>query len=432
MRFKSKLTVLLALLASSLCGCSGDTEEVKDNLEIFLSGRADEELNKTLDEAYNQDNIYNPILYVDVEKYQFDWGQAKGLAFPSANTPAKDDTNFRIASVTKMFTAVRIMQLIEEGFFDLDSTLPDILFDSDMPDGFSTDDLCRLLTDSCTSEITIKHLLNHTSGLRDFQFDFAESNPQHFPLAIMTAYDAAGLGFDGFSKIQWTPETLLSFYLASGLNAETANSPGAAYYYSDTNYLLLGIVIEKVTGLSLAENYNAYIYQPAGIVNAYLEWYEAPKSAPTMHQYQDGSQLGVDDIDVVAAEVNTSADWAGGGIVSNAHEIDRFFNTLFSGDFFENDATLDEMLKVSQANRIPLENQKYEASYGLGIEKRTYQLRGSKKVTLYGHTGFYGTFAFFHPETKTSIVFALNQGLLEEDWILKVLEDLNHAKAFGL
>ncbi|MEM1002567.1 MAG: serine hydrolase domain-containing protein, partial [Bacteroidota bacterium] len=184
---------------------------------------------------------------------------------------------------------------------------------------------------------------------------------------------------------QWTPKDLFKFYYDYDLNNRAHFKSGKDFYYSDVNYFLLGLIIEKTTGMPLAEAYRNYILEPAGMSNTYLEYHEAPTNDLVMtSSYIGGMEINED--------ISTSFDWAGGGLVSTTKDLNLFMKALFSKKLIKNEKLFEEMITDSK-NRY---------GYGLFL----YNFSG---VRFYGHSGFWGSDVFYNPDEKITMVISLNQ-----------------------
>ncbi|NDJ62001.1 MAG: beta-lactamase family protein [Chloroflexi bacterium] len=278
---------------------------------------------------------------------------AGGFADLDAEIAVQPDDRFRIGSLTKMFTAVVIMQLQEEGTLTLEDRLADWL--PEIADTIPFGDA-----------ITLRQLLSHTSGV----FNYTDS--EAYVDAVYANPEAA-----------FTPEQLIEEALARG---EPYFAPGAdgAYTYSNTNYVLLGLVIEAATGSTVAEVYRSRIFAPLGLENTYLADAE-PASGQLISGYSNRG--GGDLLDIT--HWNASAAWAAGALVSNAPDLITFAEALFGGELFSDPATLAAMTDVSIGD-----------NYGLGIQ-------AYDNPDLLGHSGgtpgFSVTLVYNVPQQSTAV-----------------------------
>ncbi len=244
---------------------------------------------------------------------------AVGDADPATGMPLTPDTPFRIASVTKTFVAATVLRLVEQGKLALDDPIAPLL--DPATDELLTSDRYR------TARITVQQLLDHTSGV----FDYAAS----------AAYDELNTTDPGR---RWTADDQLRFAVEHG---DLLAAPGTRYHYADTNYVLLGQIVERATGESLP----AAVRRLVGFERLGLDrtWWEQLEPAPAgvaahAHQFYD------DTFD--NATLDASADlYGGGGLVSTVSDVTTFFRALFEGRVFDHDTTLDQMLRVSKPGK---------------------------------------------------------------------------------
>jgi D-alanyl-D-alanine carboxypeptidase len=239
-----------------------------------------------------------------------------GYADRGAHVSMRAVDRFRIASLTKAFVSVLVLQLESEGKLDIgdavETYLPHVV-----PNG---------------SVITLRELLSHTSGLFDY------SDDPGFSQAV----------FDNPERT-WAPLELTAF----AFKHAPYFAPGGDYHYSNTNYILLGLVVEAVDGKPLAQSLQERIAGPLGLTATSLP--TTIQLAPDfVHGYLslDGSPL----IDL-APLVSPSIGWSAGGMVSNARDVTTFYRALLGGKLLP-PAQLAEMETPTAAS----------GTYGLGID----------------------------------------------------------------
>mgnify|MGYP000035297133 CR=1 FL=1 len=414
----TRILYIFLLTLMTACG-SGD-----EKITLFLDGIAKDKLDDVYQTAVSDPDIINLAMSVESPAQKFSWHKAGGIAYPNTGEEMTIQTPFRIASIGKTFTATLIMQMIESGSLSLSTPISDILADSDMPIHYTLNELHQIDGITNGESLTIGQLLNHTSGLRDYIADEPDNDATSYSLAALQILDVTKLLPSGIAKQSWTSTSILEYFFSSGMYQYAKNAPGESYHYSDTNYVLLGIIIEKISGMSLADNYQVEIFSQSQMNFAYLEWHEAAKGKGPAHHYSNLSPFGINEnIDVIASGLNTSFDWAGGGIVSSIEELNSYVSDLFNNKLFQDVNTLKEMQKT-----VNVENENF--SYGLGMKKMEYQL-AHKTVVVYGHDGAWGTGMYYIPATDTSIVFTINQAAPQnKDWLLEVLRGLDKALLF--
>ncbi|MEM8830370.1 MAG: serine hydrolase [Cyanobacteria bacterium P01_G01_bin.19] len=290
--------------------------------EITLEDELVEELNSSLDGTRAPEV---PGAVVAIVSPSGSYFGASGLANVEDDIPLQSSDRFEIGSITKTFTATTILQLVEEGVLSLEDNLTDWLPESvtaDIPNA---------------NEITLENLLQHTSGIADYVdvlFAQAASNPLVFTQ-------------------DWQPEELVD--LIDGQEALFA--PGESFYYSNTNFLLLGIVIESATGNNVAAEIRDRIIEPLELDNTFFAGEEEiPEGYVSGYWDFDGDGT-LNNIDLA----NLSWAWSTGAMVSNAEDLDTFARNLFAGDLLQPE-TLEMMLDTIPA----VDNDNY-SSYGLGV-----------------------------------------------------------------
>lgn len=288
---------------------------------------------------------------------------AAGLADRAARTPLQPETPFRIASVTKTFVATSVLRLVGRHRIRLDAPI--------------TRHLSRATVRTLRrggyqpARITVRQLLRHTAGL----FDYASTD----------AYDDRNVADPGH---HWTRAEQLQFAVDHG---KPVAAPGRRYHYSDTAYILLGEIIERTTGRSLAKAVRELVgFRRLGLDRTYWEQLEpAPAgAAPRAHQYYDDFDNSV---------LDASHDlYGGGGLVSTVGDLTRFYRALFHGKVVHDRALLRAMTKVPRSNRA--------SGAGMGIFR--VDVDGE---TCFEHPGYWGTDALYCPRLDLTIVRTTNQ-----------------------
>ncbi|MEU0751202.1 serine hydrolase domain-containing protein, partial [Streptomyces albogriseolus] len=218
---------------------------------------------------------------------------ATGEADTAAHTPMDTGRRFRVGSVSKTFTTVVLLQLVAEGTIDLDAPANRYLPEP-LPD----------------ERITVRHLLSHRSGLYDYTNDmFYNTVP----------------GFEAVRNKVFSYQELLDLSTAKPLN----NAPGAAYSYSNTNFVALGAIIEQVTGTPVATHYGQRIFTPLRLKNTSYVHPRTTLSGTYARGYlrQDDTTLPLVD----STEQTVSWAQSAGAVISNAKDLNRFFSALLSG-----------------------------------------------------------------------------------------------------
>ena len=268
------------------------------------------DLERLLQNQINNKKIFNIVLAVASGDGRFVWSKAAGLANPEKNGDMRVDTPYYIASVTKIFTASAIMLLHEQGKINLDDPITSFLTKEQL-DGIH---ICK--GKDYSQDLKIYHLLSHTSGLADY-FEQKNSKGESFFDRILQNGD-----------IEWDVEKVLEI-VRNDLepNFPPALKPGSGHKaaYSDTNYQLLGAILENILGISLGQVFDKFFFKPLELLNTYLygdDFSSSTRALPAT--IYNGKQL----LNLPKA---LGSFWADGGIVSTAEEQNQFLDALFDG-----------------------------------------------------------------------------------------------------
>lgn len=270
--------------------------------------------------------------------------RSAGMADPEADRPVDCGMPFQIGSNTKMMTAVVLLQLHEDGRLSLDDPLshhlPEVA--ARLPHG---------------DAMTLRHLAQHTAGV----FNYTDTAPDGTPgIAV------AGMGDPVALRRQITPQEMIAFVLDHG---QPTFAPGAEgkWNYSNTGYVLLGMVIERADGLPLGKSFENRIFGPLGMRGSYL-WDATPRA-----EFGLSRTWLKPPFDVETTGWNLSQAWAGGGVISTVADMHRFMQALVGGELFTDPATLAEMQRTLPS---PIPG---TVGYGLGL----IRLEGD----VWGHGG---------------------------------------------
>ena len=305
------------------------------------------------------------------------WAGSAGRLAREESRALRADDAFRAASVTKSVTAVVAVRLADEGRLALDEPLagqlaPELL---DRWRGF--DDL---------PGTTPRHLLAHTSGVPNY---FREES------------FAARLRED--PGREWRPVDLVDHAVA---HASWRFPPGRGFEYSDTGYVIVGILMEQATGRPLHEVYREYVFDRLAMNSTWLEGHEAARTADVAHHYSD---------DLDWTTVSPTVDWAGGGLVTTARDLARFVRGLWSQRIIDARG-LAELTRWTPGASFPPESGLRYDRYGAGMG-----LNVVEDVELLGHTGFIGAFAFHAPQYEAVLVGTHNASHVDRWPLVAVL-----------
>ncbi|MCI3242336.1 serine hydrolase domain-containing protein [Streptomyces spinosisporus] len=285
---------------------------------------------------------------------------AAGVADRKSKRPISNADRFRIGSVTKTFSAVVLMQLADEGRLKLDASV-----DHYLP---------GLLPDR---KITVRQVLGHRSGLYDYTNDmFAKAVP-------------------GFEEVRTKVFGYRQLVDRSLRHART-NAPGAAYSYSNTNFVVAGLLIEKLTGHSVRTEYQNRIIKPLKLRDTF--YVHPDRKIPGRHArgYLTPDRAGAPLVD--ATEQTVSWAQSAGAVISSTRDLNTFLSALLGGRLMSS-AQLKQMEHMVRVDSTQ--------AYGLGLRRRTL----SCGVSVYGHTGAvqgYYTYAFATKDGRRSLAALAN------------------------
>lgn len=314
------------------------------SVDPLLSGR----LQQIVDSVRTANN-YKGISAAIIFPGQGSWQGVSGISHPG--TPITPGMAFGIASNTKLFTAVLLLKLAENNLIRLDDSLHSYLpaYPNVNPD------------------ITIRQLLNQTSGLDDVT---------HIPGYADSMLSNPNRIFTAAEMMAWTGPPLFA--------------PGTDWNYCNTNYLLAGMIAEQVTGRSYSELLRDSILTPLQLDSTYLDVYETNLS-PIANPWQ----AGVNNIAIPRTSVNSAA-WSAGAMYSTAAEMTQWYQALLNGDLLTS-ASLTEMTTFVGSG-----------DYGMGIARSTLNNR-----TIWYHGGQiwggYNSSMMYDPEAGIVVAVLINQ-----------------------
>jgi peptidoglycan/LPS O-acetylase OafA/YrhL/CubicO group peptidase (beta-lactamase class C family) len=332
-----------------------------------LSAALTDELQALLDDVVDDGFVPGVALSVGVPGYA-PWSGASGLADRAQGRAMASDTPIRIASVSKMFTAVVVLQLVEEGRLTLDEPITTWLPDS-VPSG---------------RRITVRQLLQHTTGLYDYLEDRRLIGEMQRDI-----------------RYEWQPQDLVDY--ASRFPQRAIGR----WDYSSTNYVVLGMLVERVTGQPLAQQIRQRIFDPLGMRHAVSLPHE-PIPAMLAHGYSYENDLTSSSMSFAFATAN---------LAMTSGDLERFGRALFSGELLRAE-TLDIMLGEFVSGRGHYDMPALE--YGLGVMRNRLPIgsaangdqRPAAANLVLGHIGGYGGFRsvlWYAPDSGVVIAIGLNQ-----------------------
>ena len=353
------LTLILCI-NMGLTGCMAETHY--DGRDIIIPNAPPASFSEGM-QTLIEDEIEKagiPGILIEVVTPEWTWKSAAGSSSPLTGEPANPDMRFLIASVTKSVTSIAILKLVEEGKLDLadpiEKWLPAELMDR-IPNG---------------KEMTIRQLLDHTSGIADYDEQSINLEELHNP-DVPVPYQVS---------------------LEQGLSASPLFSPGTNYTYSNVNYILLTLIIDAASGIPYEDYVTRNIIIPAGLNDTFIQHTNhipGPHIRATMPD-ENGTINDFTDLYILF-------DRGAGDIVSTVSDMNRLHQALRQGDLLRNESIADMEKPTPQSGKT---------GYGLGYT--TTQV-SPPDITVQGHTGGYpGSFSFWYylPEKDAYLTYDLN------------------------
>ena len=295
-----------------------------------------------------------------------------GVADRATATPVKADDLFMAGSTGKTFFAAVAAQLIEAGKLDLDAPISKYLG--------SRPWFARLPN---AKDITVRQLMNHTSGLVRYEFK------DQFTKDLTANPDKV-----------WKPEELVAYLLDEKAPFEA----GKGWDYSDTNYIVLGMIIERVTGKKFYDEAIKRVLKPLKFQNTFPQDKREIKGLIQGYAGADNPFGGKDAVlENGKFIINPQFEWTGGGFVSTAEDLARWAKAMYEGKAFDA-ALLPDVLNGVSAPMLGK-----ETKYGLGVI-----IRPTRAGLTYGHSGFfpgYMTDMMYFPEYKIAVAVQVNSSV---------------------
>jgi D-alanyl-D-alanine carboxypeptidase len=280
-----------------------------------------------------------------------------GLADKATGQPVQPQDRVHIGSITKTFVAAVVLQLAADGRLSLNDSVQKWLPGALNGPGYDP------------AQVTIRQLLRQTSGIPDYT-------------------SAQGFLTEQSLEQTWQPQQLVDLALQQG-------PPVHGWLYSNTNYILLGMIIQKVTGQSPITEISRRILEPLGLRGTSFPLTSTQIPVPYAHGYYEGQD--------VTNVVNPSSTWTAGAMISTVDDVARFYRALLTGRLLP-PAQQRELLST-----IPVDDtgELFAEHYGLGI----YRVQLSCG-TAWGHDGGYPggfkTFAYTSPDGSRQAVIVYN------------------------
>ncbi|MDY6792235.1 MAG: serine hydrolase domain-containing protein [Thermodesulfobacteriota bacterium] len=323
-------------------------------------------------------SVRNCVLSVMKGDGSFSWSGAAGITHQDGQVSMTKDTPIYLASITKLYTATAIMRLYENQALSLDDPMSRYLPEK-LIQGIHV-----YKGKDYSHEITIKELLSHTSGIADYYTEKPKQGKSLFELVLEKP------------ERSWTVDETIE---RARNNLEPNFQPGTDASYSDTNFQLLGKVIEAITGKPLHIVYQDFFFHPLELKYTWLvgrsEPQFAPFAAPADVFYKDS---------IITNTRLSMAYWADGGIVSTAEECIIFLKALNEGRIVSGN-TLELMHNWRRLKNLP-----FEYGYGTMYFKLPWFINIMMKAPpLWGHSGSTGSFLYYSKDLDLYMAGTINQ-----------------------
>lgn len=344
-------------------------------------------ITELLDKTFRKDKrLRNVYLMVHSEKHNIDLNLALG---ETDGVPADPRQPVYMASVGKIFTSTIIGMLVEEGLISYDEPIATYL----------DRDLMRKLHvhkgRDYSGLIRVRHLLNQTSGLPDNFWPLFEKLLKGQKIASTTR-----------EAVMWAKENKAPHF-----------PPGKGYRYNDTNYHLLGFIIESVTGKPYPEVLSERIFTPLGMKHAYM----LERSEPIEPSEFPTAGFWLNDLKVNELDGFIPLDYSGGGVVAPMSDLLIFMKALNAGELISED-TLQTMMDDKARFGPAIE-------YGYGIWQITpIPFIMPEKYRSWGVLGATGAYLFYHPELETYLIGSFNDAAYERKSVRFIMRVQNQVR----
>lgn len=264
-----------------------------------------------------------------IREGEHEWAAGAGTEELASTVPVSTSGRFRIGSVTKTFVATVVLQLADEGRLALDDPVARHL-PGDVPGG---------------EAITVRQILNHTSGIYDYAHEQDRSTNRWRGEARYRTYHPEELLDVAFAQPPYFP-------------------PGQGWHYSNTNYVVAGLLVEKLTGTHYGDAVIDRIIRPLRLNQTTVPGTDPTVPEPHAHGYTEVAGPLVD-----ATEMNPSLDWAAGEMISTASDLNRFLSALLRGELSSPAAlgAMRDTVETGQVFRYGLDLQQYDLPCGVTV-----------------------------------------------------------------
>ncbi len=335
---------------------------------VVVTAQLKKELQQKLDEWHKAGKFPGATLGV-VLANEGSFGLAVGYSDRSAKKLMRPDDRMLAGSTGKTFAAAVALQLVKEGKLGLDDKMEKHL---------GREEWFKRIPNA--GDVTVRQLMNHTSGLVRYEFkDTFTNDLKKDPLR------------------EWTPEQRLAYLF----DAEPPFAAGKGWEYSDTNYIVIGMIIEKITGKSFFDEAERRLLRPLKLKDT------IPQKGLTMKGVVQGyaganNPFGPKDEMISKGKfvINPQLEWTGGGYASTSEDLARWAKMMYEGKAF------DASLLPQMLDGVPAPMLGGDTKYGLGVI-----IRQTPAGVSYGHSGFfpgYMTDMMYFSEHKIAVAVQVN------------------------
>lgn len=352
-------------------------------------------IERVLEKEVSQSNeLSSAFMTIHSDTMNFHQSFAVGKTGPALRDPVDINMRFHSASTGKTFTATIYGMLRDEKVIHLNDKIVDYLEEDVLAGLFTVDGI------DYKNEVTLLQLLNHTSGAGDYFEDPVNEGSTLQELMLLEP-----------DKI-WTPMDLVDF---TRYRQEAVNKPGEAFHYSNTGYILLGLILEAIEEKEFHEILHERIFDPLKMDNSYLML----KSKASVQPDQPIVELWMHGCDVSTFN-SMSIDWSCGGIVTTTDDLLTFFKAFHDGELITRD-TMEKMKTFDQSYADGI-------YYGLGMMSFNFgelspMLKGMPPV--YGGVGATGCFMLYDSLNDTYYIANLGSLAYTEKSITTLIKIMN-------
>jgi len=383
----------------------------KGGAALSVPAHARAQLRKHLNKILAQTKAaspFSPSVFASVDTYshRFSWSGAAGRTF-FGGEPVTPAVAWDGQSEGKTVTATAIWRLIEMGRIKPTDTLgkylkPEVVNRIDVLNGTNYG-----------PKVTIRELLNHTSGIVDWYDNYPKSFEYLYGPEPSQCAAPGDTPARTCAEYRWDPSDLM----ALAYELEPYFAPGEAWHYSESGYFLLGMILERVTGESVAQAQRRLVLSRAHVPHMWFMSFEAPRAALAhgYDEYRPEEENGRDPVDAMSQSSNGTWSYTGGGYAAPGTEWNQFFRALLEGRIIK-PRTVKRMIATTPQSRKESKRKSKEWS-GDGAGLFEYKVDGA---SFYGHDGYWCEKTIYSPRLKLAVSVDFNdlncgRGLAESD-----------------